>query len=39
MSGYAGGSTDGTELAAHSYLQKPFSTTVIRTKVREVLDA
>ena len=39
MSGYAGGATDGTELAAHSYLQKPFSTTVIRTKVREVLDA
>jgi CheY-like chemotaxis protein len=39
MSGYAGGATDGAEVVAHSYLQKPFSTTVIRTKVREVLDA
>jgi two-component system, cell cycle sensor histidine kinase and response regulator CckA len=38
ISGYAGDATDGSELGAYPYLQKPFSTTVIRSKVREVLD-
>jgi two-component system cell cycle sensor histidine kinase/response regulator CckA len=36
ISGYTGDAR--AALGAHAYLQKPFSTTVIRSKVREVLD-
>jgi two-component system, cell cycle sensor histidine kinase and response regulator CckA len=38
ISGYTGDARDATALGPHSYLQKPFSTTVIRSRVREVLD-
>jgi PAS domain S-box-containing protein len=38
MSGYAGGARGEVEVGAFPYLQKPFSTTAIRSKVREVLD-
>ena len=40
MSGYAGDTRDeaSAKLGPYSYLQKPFSSTVIRSKVREVLD-
>ena len=38
ISGYTGDAREATTLGPYPYLQKPFSTTVIRSKVREVLD-